>query len=53
MFRDYSIDETNPLKERVRQTYRQMHLNQSVDFVKGTSKKTEKPKLAIFNKNEK
>lgn len=34
-FRDYSVDETDPLKERVRKTYRDMHLNQSVDFVKG------------------
>lgn len=34
-FRDYSVDTTDPLKERVRQTYRQMHLNQTVDFVKG------------------
>jgi len=34
-FRDYSIDITNPLKERVRQTYRLMHKNQTVDFVKG------------------
>lgn len=34
-FRDYSIDPTDPLKERVRNTYRQMHLNQTVDFVKG------------------
>lgn len=33
-FRDYSIDKNDPLKERVRQTYRQMHLNQTVDFVK-------------------
>jgi inositol oxygenase len=33
-FRDYSIDETDPLKEMVRKTYRQMHLNQTVDFVK-------------------
>lgn len=36
-FRDYSVDETDPLKERVRMTYRQMHLNQTVDFVKGSS----------------
>lgn len=35
-FRDYSVDETDPLKEMVRRTYRQMHLNQTVDFVKGT-----------------
>lgn len=35
-FRDYSVDDTDPLKERVRRTYRQMHLNQTVDFVKGT-----------------
>lgn len=34
-FRDYSVDLNDPLKERVRQTYRQMHLNQTVDFVKG------------------
>lgn len=34
-FRDYSVDVNDPLKERVRQTYRQMHLNQTVDFVKG------------------
>uniref|UniRef100_U5ENE7 Inositol oxygenase n=1 Tax=Corethrella appendiculata TaxID=1370023 RepID=U5ENE7_9DIPT len=33
-FRDYSIDLNDPLKERVRQTYRKMHLNQTVDFVK-------------------
>lgn len=34
-FRDYSVDLNDPLKERVRQTYRHMHLNQTVDFVKG------------------
>lgn len=34
-FRDYSVDTEDPLKERVRRTYRQMHLNQTVDFVKG------------------
>lgn len=34
-FRDYSVDDTDPLKERVRKTYRQMHLNQTVEFVKG------------------
>lgn len=34
-FRDYTIDENDPLKERVRRTYREMHLNQTVDFVKG------------------
>lgn len=33
-FRDYSIDESDPLKEMVRKTYRQMHLNQTVDFVR-------------------
>ncbi|XP_039961692.1 inositol oxygenase [Bactrocera neohumeralis] len=33
-FRDYSINEEDPLKERVRRTYREMHLNQTVDFVK-------------------
>lgn len=34
-FRDYSIDETDPLKERVRLTYLHMHTNQTVEFVKG------------------
>lgn len=38
-FRDYSVDETDPLKEMVRRTYRQMHLNQTVDFVKGITKR--------------
>lgn len=33
-FRDYTIDETDPLKEMVRKTYRNMHQNQTVDFVK-------------------
>ncbi|KAG5684948.1 hypothetical protein PVAND_014155 [Polypedilum vanderplanki] len=33
-FRDYTIDESDPLKERVRKTYRLMHLNQTVDYVK-------------------
>jgi len=33
-FRDYTIDESDPLKEMVRKTYRAMHLNQTVDFVK-------------------
>lgn len=33
-FRDYTIDESDPLKEMVRKTYRQMHLNQTVDFVR-------------------
>lgn len=33
-FRDYTIDENDPLKEMVRKTYRLMHFNQTVDFVK-------------------
>jgi inositol oxygenase len=33
-FRDYSIDENDPIKERVRKTYNLMHTNQTVDFVK-------------------
>lgn len=32
-FRDYTIDESDPLKEMVRKTYRLMHTNQTVDFV--------------------
>ena len=33
-FRDYTIDTSDPLKERVRRTYHNMHTNQTVDFVK-------------------
>jgi hypothetical protein len=33
-FRDYTVDESDPLKEQVRRTYRQMHLNQTVEFVR-------------------
>lgn len=35
-FRDYSVVEDDPIKERVRQTYAKMHRNQTVDFVQGT-----------------
>jgi inositol oxygenase len=34
-FRDYTVDENDPLKERVRQTYELMHTNQTVEFVRG------------------
>ena len=34
-FRDYTVDEDDPLKQRVQNTYRLMHKNQTVDFVKG------------------
>ncbi|KFB42133.1 AGAP003635-PA-like protein [Anopheles sinensis] len=34
-FRDYTVDENDPLKERVRRTYKLMHTHQTVDFVKG------------------
>jgi hypothetical protein len=33
-FRDYTIDPTDPLKERVRRTYHDMHKNQTVEFVR-------------------
>lgn len=36
-FRDYSIT-NDPIKERVFQTYSQMHCNQTVEFVQGTLK---------------
>lgn len=32
-FRDYSIDENDPIKERVRKTYLEMHTNQTVHYV--------------------
>ncbi|KRT78802.1 hypothetical protein AMK59_6552, partial [Oryctes borbonicus] len=34
-FRNYEVDENDPIKERVRKTYKLMHTNQTVDFVKG------------------
>lgn len=34
-FRDYTVDDTDPLKERVRRTYKLMHTNQTVEFVQG------------------
>ncbi|KAJ8678473.1 hypothetical protein QAD02_014260 [Eretmocerus hayati] len=33
-FRDYSEDADDPIKERVRETYRKMHTYQTVEFVK-------------------
>ncbi|KAJ9589623.1 hypothetical protein L9F63_017208, partial [Diploptera punctata] len=35
MFRDYTEDPEDPIKERVRQTYLKMHTYQTVDFVRG------------------
>jgi inositol oxygenase len=35
MFRDYSVDPEDPIKERVRVTYHKMHTYQTVDFVRG------------------
>ncbi|PSN30705.1 Inositol oxygenase [Blattella germanica] len=35
MFRDYTEDSEDPIKERVRQTYLKMHTHQTVDFVRG------------------
>ncbi|XP_041971783.1 inositol oxygenase isoform X2 [Aricia agestis] len=34
-FRDYSVDDEDPIKARVRKTYYTMHTNVTVDFVKG------------------
>lgn len=34
-FRDYTVDKDDPIKERVRKTYHDMHTNQTVDFVQG------------------
>lgn len=36
LFRDYTLTENDPIKERVFQTYLQMHRNQTVEFVQGT-----------------
>jgi inositol oxygenase len=38
-FRDYTIDTADPLKERVRRTYHEMHAQQTVDFVKSKHEK--------------
>lgn len=37
LFRDYSEDDTDPIKRRVKETYRLMHVNQTVDFVEGNN----------------
>jgi len=34
-YRDYTVDDTDPIRERVRKTYLEMHTNQTVEFVKG------------------
>lgn len=34
-FRDYTIDVNDPIKERVRMTYKEMHTHQTVNFVQG------------------
>lgn len=34
-FRDFTVYENDPIAERVLQTYKQMHKNQTVDFVRG------------------
>ncbi|XP_026474155.1 inositol oxygenase isoform X2 [Ctenocephalides felis] len=39
LFRDYSEDDTDPIKRRVKETYRLMHVNQTVDFVEDRMKK--------------
>lgn len=33
-YRDYTVNEDDPIKERVRKTYQEMHTFQTVDFVK-------------------
>ncbi|ENN81472.1 inositol oxygenase [Dendroctonus ponderosae] len=38
-FRDYTINPDDPIQERVRQTYLEMHTKQTVDFVKGKHEK--------------
>ncbi|XP_072934778.1 inositol oxygenase-like [Epargyreus clarus] len=34
-FRDYTVDENDPIKQRVKRTYYEMHSKMTVDFVKG------------------
>lgn len=34
-FRDYTVDDNDPIKMRVRRTYYEMHTKMTVDFVKG------------------
>lgn len=34
-FRDYTVDENDPISARVLETYKKMHKNQTVDFVRG------------------
>ncbi|KAL1500975.1 hypothetical protein ABEB36_006385 [Hypothenemus hampei] len=39
LFRDYNFNSDDPIQERVRQTYLEMHTNQTVSFVKGKHEK--------------
>lgn len=34
-FRDFSVDENDPIKKKIQETYKKMHTYQTVDFVKG------------------
>ena len=47
-FRDYTVDENDPIKERVRKTYKDMHTNMTVSFVKGNFNIIHK---IVFNTN--
>ncbi|XP_052752073.1 inositol oxygenase-like [Galleria mellonella] len=38
-FRDYTIDDSDPIRERVKRTYYEMHSNMTVDFVKSKMEK--------------
>lgn len=48
-FRDYSVDDMDPIKQRVRRTYYDMHTNMTVEFVKGMFVEIKFNFIYIFN----
>lgn len=56
LFRQYTIEKTDPIQERVRQTYLQMHTNQTVNFVQNKTEywtKFDKAEMTIMEALEK
>lgn len=51
-FRDFNVDESDPVKERVRKTYEEMHTYQTVDFVKGKCSKFQSEESAVMKAEE-
>lgn len=51
-FRDFTVNEDDPMSKRIHQTYLNMHTNQTVDFVKGNKLLLITFILGEINKND-